>query len=109
MQQAQEAAQEVTAKWLNGRDPVADWEGNSDWGDVDPTVMAVLEGFHDAAIGTINAAWRAAAGRLPACTGNSRKDCWSKEYGEQARQLKYKSNLQVQTRRDATDLLVQTR
>ena len=50
--------------------------------------MAALEEFHDAAIGTINAAWRAVASRLPACTRNSRKDCWSKEYGEQARRYR---------------------
>ena len=53
VQQAQEVAQEATAKWMTGGDPVADWEGNSDWGDVDPTVMAAL----NAAIGTVNAAW----------------------------------------------------
>ena len=43
-----------------------------------------METFHDAAIKAFTAAWRSAADRLPSCTGNSRKDCWSKVYGKQA-------------------------
>ena len=47
-------------------------------------MLKPLEAFHDAAAKAPIAAWRSAADRLPSCTGNSRKDCWSKVYGKQA-------------------------
>ena len=82
--QAQKEAEHAVEQWSRGRDQQADWECTSDWGEVDTRVLEPLETFHDAAIKAFTAAWRSAADRLPSCTGNSRKDCWSKVYGKQA-------------------------
>ena len=80
--QAQKEAEHTVEQWSRGRDPQADWERTSDWGEVDTKVLKPLETFHDAAIKAFTAAWRSAVNRLPSCTGNNRKDCWSKVYGK---------------------------
>jgi hypothetical protein len=83
--QARDECMQAMERWRVGRSAEDDWNGLSDWGEVDPEVLATLEKFHDRAVGAITAAWRAVVGRLPSSTGNRRKDCWSKEYERKVR------------------------
>ena len=62
--QAQKEAEHVVEQWSRGRDPQADWECTSVWGEVDTNVLNPLEAFHDAAV-------RAFAAACPKVSGGS--------------------------------------
>jgi hypothetical protein len=74
-----DAAVAAVDVWSASRDHCADAAGDSDWGTVDPVVLAHLDATFEVLMTVTVGAWRKAQNCLPAYqkTGARRKDGWS--------------------------------
>ena len=83
-------AVDAVAAWSADRDHAADDAGTSDWGTVDPTILAHLDAVFETLVSVTVGAWRSAQNCLPAYQqmGSHRKDGWSPECVKKMRNLR---------------------